>query len=353
MAFGLTLLYVVLTFLSIADSFPALAEYRIQMIVGILGLIATMPTLLITREVRPGRQAALMAAFTGWVLFSWLPHGRWGGPLMALQGFMQLGIVFFLAAFNIRSVKHLKILRFCLLAVTLYLLGRGLNDYFRDPDGSLFVLAWPGETGMTYRLQGIGILGDPNAFAQFLLAMLPLLLVGAMSRGWAARTFVLLPISVLLLAGIWCTHSRGALVGLVLLVGLLVRKRLSNVGGALASAAVAILMLTMGYLAGRSGDNRQNIWSDGLGMFKSSPIWGVGFNGFTDTHVVGASLQTAHNSFLLCAVELGLVGCFLWVGLLLVSLWQLQRIANSTATEDFDPELLLGQTQFCFPSRAS
>lgn len=339
MALGLTLLYVILTFLSIADSFPELVEYRIQLIVGILGLIATMPALLITREVRPGRQAVLMAAFTGWVLFSSLPHGRLGGPLVALQGFMQLGIVFFLVAFNVRSVKHLKILRLCLLAVTLYLLGRGLNDYFLNPDGSLFVLAWPGETGMTYRLQGIGILGDPNAFAQFLLAMLPLLLVGAKGRSRSARIFVLLPISALLLLGIWCTHSRGALVGLVVLVGLLVRKRLSNVGGALASAAVAILMLTMGYTAGRTEDNRLDIWSDGLGMFKSSPIWGVGFEGFTATYVAGSSLHTAHNSFLLCAVELGLIGCFLWMGLLLVSLWQLHRISGAAATEDSDPEL--------------
>ncbi|HTB12877.1 MAG TPA: O-antigen ligase family protein [Bryobacteraceae bacterium] len=334
MAFGLTLLYVVLTFLSIMDSFPELAEYRIQLIVGILAMIATLPALLITREVRPGRQAALMAAFTACVLGSWLPHGWLGGTIVALNGFMQLGIVFFLTAFNVRTVRHLKILRLCLLAVTLYLLGNGLHDYFRSPDNSLFVLAWPGEDGMTYRLQGMGILGDPNAFAQFLLAMVPLVFVGGTNAGWLKRIFVLLPLSSLLLLGIWCTHSRGALVGLVVLVGILFRKRLSFLGGGLAAAAVAVLMLYSGYTAGRSGDNRLDIWSDGLGMFKSSPIWGVGFKGFTQT-----SEQTAHNSFLLCAAELGMIGCFLWMGLLLVSLWQLRRVANAPATEESDPEL--------------
>jgi O-antigen ligase len=333
-AFGLTLLYIVLSFLSITDSFPELVEYRIELIVGILALIATMPALLITREVRPGRQAALMAAFTACILGSWLPHGWVGGTIVALNGFMQLGIVFFLTAFNVRSVKHLKILRFCLLGVTLYLLSRGLHDYFWSPDSSLFVFTWPGATGMTYRIQGLGILGDPNAFAQFLLAMLPLALVGAKNRGRLTQLFVLLPIASLLLLGIWCTHSRGALLGLVLLVGILVKRRLGNLGGGLAAGMVAVAMLYFGYTGGRSGDNRQDIWSDGLGMFKSSPVWGVGFHGFTQT-----SEQTAHNSFLLCAAELGFVGLFLWVGLLLVSLWQLRRVANAPDTEDSDPEL--------------
>jgi O-antigen ligase len=142
------------------------------------------------------------------------------------------------------------------------------------------------------------------------------------------------PGSALLLAGIWCTHSRGGLVGLVVLVGLLARRRLTSFGSALASAGVAILMLAMGYTGGRTGDDRLNIWSDGLGMFKSSPIWGVGYRHYTDL-----SNKTAHNSFLLCAVELGLIGCFLWVGALLVSLWELRLVADVTAIHDSDEEL--------------
>src|SRR5580704_6332692 len=128
-ALGLTLLYVTLIFLSVADTVPDLTDYRIQLIVGILALIATLPALLLTRVVRPGRQAALMAGLTGWVLVSSVPHGWFGGILVPLQQFTPLAAVFFLTAFNVRSVKQLKILRLCLLAVTFYLLGRGLYDY--------------------------------------------------------------------------------------------------------------------------------------------------------------------------------------------------------------------------------
>jgi len=333
-ALGLTLLYVTLNFLSVADTFPDLADYRIQLTVGILAFIATLPALLSTREVRPGRQAILMAGFTGWVLISSLPHGR-GGILVALQESAQLAAVFFLTALNVRSVKQLKILRLCLLTVTLYLLGRGLYDYIWNPDHSALVfVSGSGGTALSWRLQGLGLLHDPNAFAQYLLAILPLLFVGAMSRDWRVRIFVLLPGSAFLLAGIWCTHSRGGLVGLVVLVGLLARRRLTSLGGAMAAAAVAILMLATGYTGGRSADDRLNIWSDGLGMFKSSPIWGVGYRHYTDL-----SDKTAHNSFLLCAVELGLIGCFLWVGALLVSLWELRLVADVAATQESDQEL--------------
>jgi O-antigen ligase len=125
----------------------------------------------------------------------------------------------------------------------------------------------------------------------------------------------------------------------VALVGLLARQRVGSGGSGLAAATAGILLMAAGFSGGRpvsisGGVDRLDFWSDGLGMFKSSPIWGIGFNGFIENSGV-----TAHNSFLLCAVELGLIGCFLWVGLLLVSLWQLHGVATSGVAGDPDPEL--------------
>ena len=36
--------------------------------------------------------------------------------------------------------------------------------------------------------------------------------------------------------------------------------------------------------------------------------------------------MTAHNSFLLCAAELGLVGFFLWMSIIVVTMIQLNRV---------------------------
>jgi O-antigen ligase len=60
----------------------------------------------------------------------------------------------------------------------------------------------------------------------------------------------------------------------------------------------------------------------------------VGYNGF-----LGNFELTAHNSFVLCFAELGLLGYFLWIGLILVSVWQLRTIRDSTGPEAADPEL--------------
>ena len=46
-------------------------------------------------------------------------------------------------------------------------------------------------------------------------------------------------------------------------------------------------------------------------MLKSNPLFGVGFEMFTDQRV-----QTAHNSYILAAAELGFFGLFFWVGLI-------------------------------------
>jgi O-antigen ligase len=56
-------------------------------------------------------------------------------------------------------------------------------------------------------------------------------------------------------------------------------------------------------------------------MFLRSPIWGGGYGSYPDNFRL-----TAHNSFILGASELGLVGYFFWMGLLVTIIWQLQAI---------------------------
>ena len=56
-------------------------------------------------------------------------------------------------------------------------------------------------------------------------------------------------------------------------------------------------------------------------MFKSAPVFGIGFNGFTDQYEI-----TAHNSFVLCLAELGILGSTLWMALLVTTTMGLNRI---------------------------
>jgi hypothetical protein len=60
-------------------------------------------------------------------------------------------------------------------------------------------------------------------------------------------------------------------------------------------------------------------------MFKSAPLFGVGFGRFTDFHDI-----TAHNSFVLCLAELGLVGSTIWIALLVTTLMSLNDMIGHT-----------------------
>ena len=56
-------------------------------------------------------------------------------------------------------------------------------------------------------------------------------------------------------------------------------------------------------------------------MFRSNPLLGVGYLNFTDHNDL-----TAHNSFVLCFAELGIVGYFFWLALLVVAILQIEQV---------------------------
>jgi O-antigen ligase len=70
-----------------------------------------------------------------------------------------------------------------------------------------------------------------------------------------------------------------------------------------------------------AGSDRIEAWGVGLGLLKSYPLHGIGFNNFTEYHEI-----TAHNSFVLCFSELGIVGFFLWLAIIVCSIKQLNSI---------------------------
>jgi hypothetical protein len=78
-----------------------------------------------------------------------------------------------------------------------------------------------------------------------------------------------------------------------------------------------------------AGADRLSLWASWIKMFKSAPLFGVGFGKFPDFADI-----TAHNSFILCLAELGLVGCTFWVGLLVTTMLGLNRIIRIQEESD-------------------
>src|SRR6202008_2360617 len=122
------------------------------------------------------------------------------------------------------------------------------------------------------------------------------------------------------------THSRGGLIAVAAISLFAARKFIGTTPSMIMTVALLVAMLALDFTGGRGisasdGADRLEAWANGLEIFKSAPLFGIGFGNFTDHHDV-----TAHNSFVLCLAELGLMGSTLWIGLLATTVLGLRRV---------------------------
>jgi len=122
-----------------------------------------------------------------------------------------------------------------------------------------------------------------------------------------------------LVYGIYLTNSRGGLLALMTTIFFyFVRKTRKFFIGGIIGGLAAFALLAFGpsrtaiiSIDETSAFGRVELWYQGIMMLKSNPLFGVGYGMFTDRLP-----QTAHNSFVLAAAELGLVGLFFWMALI-------------------------------------
>jgi len=318
MGFFLTLVYIAMALLSPKDLFPALAEYRVELVVVLAALLFSLPS---ARERRFFQipQVYLLAGLFAAIFMSVTVASYWVvGGLMAVLKFLPAGIVFYLVLLNCQNLKRMQMLVSLLCVIAAYYVVQGSRAYLAaDVTSPLLEVIHLSDGTYAFRMMGLGFLHDPNELAQFLVALLPLLWIRwRKNRHLQNIFFVLLP-TILFVWGMYLTHSRGGIVALVVIVMLYLKDKV-NVGSAAVGGALALaLLLTLNFSGGRdvsvqAGSDRLTYWGDGLQMFKQSPLFGVGFLSFAASDFG----HTAHNSFVVCLAELGLVGYAFWVALL-------------------------------------
>ena len=114
------------------------------------------------------------------------------------------------------------------------------------------------------------------------------------------------------------TQSRGGMMAYMSIIGVYFIRRY---GVKYALLGVMCMMPLMA-LGGREGEaasasteGRYEAWRSGIDMLKMDPVFGVGKGEFTEYHHL-----TAHNSHVLAFAELGLLGLYLWVAVLYMTL---------------------------------
>jgi O-antigen ligase len=208
------------------------------------------------------------------------------------------------------------------------------GDVSGTPDGRSCELAEncrgpDAEPGLEYRCEHVGSFGtysvgervryrgdlhDPNEVALTISAGALSLMIGFALRKRGSPVMVLYCIgAAITFATVFMTQSRGGLIAGLLVPGVYLLRRY-GIKAVIPAAILATPVLMAGGRSGADADasnqGRYEAWATGLGMFKHSPIFGVGARQFTEHHFL-----TAHNSFVLMLAELGFPGLVMFVSI--------------------------------------
>ncbi len=336
MAFLIFLLHLCLTYIRPYELFPALAPYRLMLIVGLVGVIAVMGSMPFNGFTFRAKQLPVLIGFALWTGMSVVFALRWfGGAVDALSTFGITLVGFFLAVFTVNSPKRLRTTVAFLIGLSLLLVLQEILAVHFGFLRELLVMEEVQANGVTLaRARATGFMKDPNDLAQTLVFVMPFVAL-AWRRRDPVRNFllVIVPI-VILLYGIYLTHSRGAIISLAVIIFVALRSKLGNLlsgVAALTGAAGYIGLSARNLSMDDSARHRIEAWSQGLQLLKYHPFSGVGYGKFTDFNEI-----TAHNSFVLCSAELGIPGFFLWMALLVITLMELSAVQKVPATSEAD-----------------
>jgi hypothetical protein len=334
-------------------------------IASILALVgAALAILMGSRPPLRAGQVSLLLSIVVWMLFTVVVT-----PASSSENFDKvLGFVksattaFLLVILNVTTVRRVRAVAFVLTIPAVFLAVRTASDYqthleevsrhtrgdletegadttwdSNEPSGEAAPKFAPDDE---FRVMNKGLFGDPNDLALTLIAILPFT-IALRRRASPVRNVLLvwLPVAVIIY-GIYVTRSRGGVLALACVLGLLVRHRLGN-SLSLATAGIAVVgLMGAGFVGSRSmsmdqsAEGRVEMWSAGLQNLKGSPVWGIGFSNFD-----GVNVKAAHSAYVQCFAELGIVGYVLWLALMMVTLDDLRQIHATAQPEDADLRL--------------
>lgn len=312
--FILSLLYVLLTIIRPQDYMPALVGVPLLPVVLVLASLAWLASRTRTFD---APQFLILPMFMVVAMLSLMVNHWMGGALEVLRTFGPIVIAFFVLAAGCHSRRNVTIAMavFVLCAAVL-----ALHSVEQAHTGIGWTGARLGEDG---RVRYVGIFNDPNDLGLLFAATVPMAFFLTGFGGFLGRLFWLTA-AALLLYGIYLTNSRGALLAVLVVFGgyIWFRRGLVTAGvlGMLGLSALKMLSMRMQDLDPdeSSAFGRVDAWYEGLHMFISNPVLGVGVGNFTDYNQL-----TAHNSFVLVLAETGFVGFTLWLAFVGYGFWMM------------------------------
>ena len=344
MAIAAVVLYLAVLYVRPGEIVPEWEGYRFAAIAQVLGLVAVTVSWLMRPRIFLNQPLDLfVAGFFVAALLSNPAWGYFGGLQVAFVFLLPSVLCYFLIRGAVRTARHLRILSYVLVALTLFQAINGIVQ-FRTGVGLGDVEAYQQRVRVTTdgaveleevpRIRGTGIFNDPNDLAMALAAAIPFLIGPMLARSIAFPGRVLAAaLSVPILVAIYLTNSRGGVLALIASLAPYVWRsgrwltKVVVVVGLVAALGLAAPS-RMGELGSDedSAQGRVQSWSAGIQMLKMRPILGAGFGQYTEYNDI-----VAHNSFVHSFGELGIVGGFCFTGMFF---WLFRGLAAVPVKDD-------------------
>lgn len=208
---------------------------------------------------------------------------------------------------RLRAVSNVFVFMACFMAI---------NALLQQQRGYGFAGLRPFFHNDRFRSTFFGIFEDPNDLAQILATSIPFAFCMTIRRSLVS-VLAGLAITALLVSGVLATHSRGGIVALATIIAVstvlvLPARWLPVAMSLLVITALALCPFSAGVLDDSAHD-RVAFWGEANRVFIRQPIFGVGRGMFAE-YISGD--RVAHNAFVTCYTEMGLVGYWFWFGLL-------------------------------------
>ena len=135
------------------------------------------------------------------------------------------------------------------------------------------------------------------------------------------------------------THSRGGFLGMLAALVVLLAARFGRKAlplGLVVMPAVFVLFAgrqTNISLGNGTGQTRVQLWHEGMILFTGRPVFGIGSERYAEY-----AGHVAHNSFIHCYTELGLLGGTFFLGAFYLAAWSLVRLGGK-GVPPVSPEL--------------
>lgn len=343
MATFLLCIYIALIFIRPMDWVDMILGWQLVTSAAIATIFVSFPKLLseVPKFWRAVPEIRVAFMILVGVVCSWL-HPFWLTALNdSFQEFGKILVLFILVVILSQDKRSFRVLLWSILLCTAWmalhsiLMGRGAREIGGAARGFGPALPrWrPAQRGTAMEGAGVwqvvayGIFEDPNDLCLVFILAIPLLYAEYKNTTNPMVKMICLGLVPINIYAAWFTNSRGGIMGVFGMASAYIVGRLKGfkrwVMIVFSVGIVTVGMPARGSELGVIDKERLVLWGDGLDGFRQSPLNGWGYKNFASV----SDGLAAHNSYIHCLAELGMIGYIPWILLIVLTLTHLRRAA--------------------------